>query len=235
MSWQRPSYSPAGSATGESLIDRLARLGCQMVAWVFFRPKLVGQKNMPVQGPALLVANHVTFLDGFLIGACLPRLVRFLVWKPYFKLQPLHLVFRHIHAIPVGTDDLSEVLETIRGARSALREGHIVCIFAEGSITRTGQLLPFKRGLEKIVEGLDVPIVPMHLDGLWGSPFSFADGRMAWKMASQLRPAVTISFGPWMPPSSTADQVRQAIQDLEHAGRGQKVSRAFSSSEVCHD
>src|SRR5579862_9833165 len=139
-----PSYSRAGSETGESIIDRLARLGCQMVAGVFFRPKVVGRKNMPAQGPALLVANHVTFLDGFLIGACLPRLVRFLVWKPYFKIQPLHWVFRHIHAIPVGTDDLSEVLEAIRGARSALREGHIVCIFAEGSITRTGQLLPFK-------------------------------------------------------------------------------------------
>jgi acyl-[acyl-carrier-protein]-phospholipid O-acyltransferase/long-chain-fatty-acid--[acyl-carrier-protein] ligase len=229
------SRRSADSETEESIIDRLARLACQMVAGVFFRDKIVGQENVPVRGPALLVANHVTFLDGFLIGACLPRLVRFLVWKPYFKIQPLEWFFRRIHAIPVGTDTRSEVLDAIRGARNALREGHTVCIFAEGSITRTGELLPFKRGLEKIVEGLDVPIVPMHLDGLWGSPFSLAGGRIALKMASQLRAPVTISFGAWMPPASTADQVRQAIQDLGRAGRRAKESRPFSSSEVSHD
>jgi acyl-[acyl-carrier-protein]-phospholipid O-acyltransferase / long-chain-fatty-acid--[acyl-carrier-protein] ligase len=229
------SRRSAGSEMEEGIIDRLARLACQMVAGAFFREQIVGQENVPVRGPALLVANHVTFLDGLLIGACLPRMVRFLVWKPYFTIQPLEWVFRRIRAIPVGTDNLSEVLDAIRGARKALREGHTVCIFAEGSITRTGELLPFKRGLEKIVEGLDVPIVPMHLDGLWGSPFSLAGGRIAGKMASQLRAPVTISFGPWMPPASTADQVRQAIQDLERAGRRAKESQPFSSSEVCHD
>ena len=235
MFGQWPSYCTAGSEAGESIIDRLALQACQMVAGAFFRRKVVGQENMPVHGPALLVANHVTFLDGFLIGACLPRLVRFLVWKPYFNIQPLQWVFIRIHAIPVGTDDLSEVLEAIRGARSALREGHIVCIFAEGSMTRTGQLLPFKRGLEKIVEGLDVPIVPMHLDGLWGSPFSLAGARIASKIARQLRSQVTISVGARMPSASTADEVRQAIQDLERAVRRAQDSGPFSSSEICHD
>jgi acyl-[acyl-carrier-protein]-phospholipid O-acyltransferase/long-chain-fatty-acid--[acyl-carrier-protein] ligase len=230
-SWRRA----AGSEMEDSIIDRFARLVCQMVAGAFFRKQIIGQKYVPVRGPALLVANHVTILDGFLIGACLPRMVRFLVWKPYFTIQPLEWVFRRIRAIPVGTDDLSEVLDAIRSARNALRDGHTVCIFAEGSITRTGELLPFKRGLEKIVEGLDVPIVPMHLDGLWGSPFSLAGGRIAGQMAGQLRAPVTISFGPWMPPASTADQVRQAIQDLERAGRRAKESQPFSSSEVCHD
>lgn len=215
------------------MVDRFARLVCQTVAGAFFRKQIVGQKHVPVRGPALLVANHVTFLDGFLIGACLPRMVRFLVWKPYFTIQPLEWVFRRIRAIPVGTDDLSEVLDAIRSARKALQEGHTVCIFAEGSITRTGELLPFKRGLEKIVEGLDVPIVPLHLDGLWGSPFSLAGGRIAAKMATRLRAPATISFGAWMPPASTADQVRQAIQDLERTGR--RESQPFSSSEVCHD
>jgi len=207
------------------MIDRLARFGCQVVAGVFFRAKIVGSENVPVVGPALLVANHVTFLDGFLIAACVPRMIRFLIWKPYFEIQLLGWFFRRIRAIPVGSDTRSEVLDAIRDARSALVESHIVCIFAEGGITRTGELLPFKRGLEKIVEGLDVPIVPMHLEGLWGSFFSFKGERLAWKVGRLLRFPVTVSFGSWLTPSSTADQVRRAIQDL-----GQ-----FSSSAVCQE
>ena len=72
-------------------------------------------------------------------------------------------------------------MESIRAARRELAAGHIVCIFAEGAISRTGNMLPFKRGMEKIVDGTDVPIIPVHLDRLWGSIFSFASGKFFWK------------------------------------------------------
>ncbi len=85
-------------------------------------------------------------------------------------------------------------------------------------MTRTGKLLPFKRGLEKIVEGLDVRIIPVHLEGLWGSIFSFEGGRFFWKWPRQMPHPVTISFGKPMAASSTANDVRQAIQDLAAEG-----------------
>ncbi len=90
----------------------------------------------------------------------------------------------------------------------------MVCIFAEGAISRTGNMLPFKRGMEKIVSGTEVPIIPVHLDRLWGSIFSFERGKFFWKWPRRIPYPVTVSFGAPMPSSSTAHEVRQAIQEL---------------------
>ena len=90
----------------------------------------------------------------------------------------------------------------------------MVCIFAEGAISRTGNMLPFHRGLEKIVEGTDVPIVPVHLDRLWGSIFSFEGGRFFWKWPKRIPYPVTVSFGAPLPANTPAPAVRQAIQEL---------------------
>jgi acyl-[acyl-carrier-protein]-phospholipid O-acyltransferase/long-chain-fatty-acid--[acyl-carrier-protein] ligase len=172
-----------------------------------------GQAGRPVPQPALLVANHVSQVDGLLIGACIQRFVRFMVWKPYYEMAPLNWLFRLMHAIPVGSSG-REAVEAIRAARRELEAGHIVCIFAEGAISRTGNLLPFKRGLEKIVAGLDVPIVPVYLDGMWGSIFSFERGRFFWKLPKRVPYPVAVSFGAPMPSTSPAHQVREAIQQL---------------------
>ena len=137
----------------------------------------MGAENAPSRGAALLVSNHVSHLDGFLIGACIQRFTRFMVWKPYYDMKGLNWFLRFAKTIPVGTSGPRDVVASIRAARAQLVAGHAVCIFAEGAITRTGNLLPFKRGMERIVEGLDVPIIPVHLDRLWGSIFSFGKGR----------------------------------------------------------
>ena len=86
-----------------------------------------------------------------------------------------------IKAIPVPEGTRKDVIVAIRRARQELIAGHVVCIFAEGAMTRTGNMLAFHRGLEKIVEGLDVPVIPVHLGGVWGSIFSFREGRFFWK------------------------------------------------------
>jgi len=107
------------------------------------------------------------------------------------------------------------MVDSIRRARRELAERHVVCIFAEGAITRTGNMLPFKRGLEKIVQGMDVPVIPVHLDRLWGSIFSFERGKFFWKWPKRVPYPVTVSFGQPMPASeATADRVRQAILEL---------------------
>jgi acyl-[acyl-carrier-protein]-phospholipid O-acyltransferase/long-chain-fatty-acid--[acyl-carrier-protein] ligase len=174
----------------------------------------VGQENVPFRGPALLVANHMSHIDGFLINACIQRFIRFMVWKPYYELPVLNWFFKLAKAIPVGTNGPRDVVASIRAARKELEAGHMVCIFAEGAISRTGNLLPFRRGLEKIVDGLDVPVIPVHLDRLWGSIFSFERGRFLWKWPKRIPYPVTVSFGTPMPASSSAHDVRQAIQEL---------------------
>ncbi len=205
--------------------DFLVRFLLWMLTHTVFRIRILGQENVPFRGPALLVANHMSHVDGFLIGACVQRFVRFMVWKPYYDSQALHWFFRLTKAIPVGTSGPRDVVESIRHARTELAAGHVVCIFAEGAISRTGNLLPFKRGLEKIVAGMDVPVIPVHLDRLWGSIFSFERGRFFWKWPKHIPYPVTVSFGQPMPPASaTAHQVRQSILELGSRAAEQRKS-----------
>src|SRR6266481_8038392 len=193
--------------------DFLIRFVLWMATHTVFKVRIVGQQNVPFRGPALLVANHMSHVDGFLVASCVQRFIRFMVWKPYYELKSLNWFFRLTNAIPVGTGNRRDVVESIRKARQELQAGHVVCIFAEGAISRTGNLLPFKRGLEKITEGLDVPVIPVHLDRLWGSIFSFESGKFFWKWPKRVPYPVTVSFGqPRREPS--AHEVRQAILEL---------------------
>jgi acyl-[acyl-carrier-protein]-phospholipid O-acyltransferase / long-chain-fatty-acid--[acyl-carrier-protein] ligase len=196
-----------------------------------FKIRIVGTENVPRRGPALLVANHMSHVDGMLIGACLQRFVRFMVWKPYYDLKTFHWFFKLTKAIPVGTSGPRDMVRSIQDARAELKAGHVVCIFAEGAISRTGNLLPFKRGLEKIVDGLDVPVVPVHLDRLWGSIFSFEGGRFFWKWPKRIPYPVTVSFGDPMPAAeANAHSVRQAIAELG----SEAVSHRKSSGDLLH-
>ena len=119
-----------------------------------------------------------------------------------------------MHAIPVTAGSRREVVAALDRARAELAAGHVVCIFAEGAISRTGNLLPFQRGFERIVKGLDVPIVPVYLDRVWGSVFSFKRGKFFWKLPERLPYPVTVAWGTPLPSTATATEVRQAISEL---------------------
>jgi acyl-[acyl-carrier-protein]-phospholipid O-acyltransferase / long-chain-fatty-acid--[acyl-carrier-protein] ligase len=192
----------------------LVRFLLWLATHTFFKIRIVGQENVPFRGPALLVANHMSHVDGFLIGACVQRFIRFMVWKPYYEMPALNWFFRLAKAIPVGAGGPRDVAGSVKVARKELERGHVVCIFAEGAISRTGSLLPFHRGLEKIVVGLGVPVIPVHLDRLWGSIFSFERGRFFWKWPRRIPYPVTVSFGAPMPSTVQAHEVRQAILEL---------------------
>jgi acyl-[acyl-carrier-protein]-phospholipid O-acyltransferase / long-chain-fatty-acid--[acyl-carrier-protein] ligase len=121
-------------------------------------------------------------------------------------------------AIPISSElRPRDMIRSLREASDAIRAGEIVCIFAEGQITRIGQMLPFRRGMERIIKGVDAPIVPVNLYGVWGSIFSFERNRFLWKVPRRIPYPVTVSFGPWLPPTTSAADVRRAVQELESA------------------
>ena len=202
----------------------LAPAVIRFAAWVLthtgYRVTTLGAENIPARGGALLVSNHLSYADPFLMTAAVPRRVRFMMMRPLYNYRPLTWFFKMMGAIPIaGNDGPKKFMASIEQARQALREGYIVCIFAEGAISRLAQLLGFRKGLEAIAKDLDVPIVPVHLDRVWGSVFSFERGKFIWKMPRQIPYPVTVSFGTALPSSTRADRVRQDVLEL--------ASRAF--------
>ncbi len=196
------------------LPDFFVRFVLWMLTHSIYRIKIVGRPNIPSHGPALIIANHVSMIDGALVGACVQRFVRFLVWGPHFRQPGLHALMRRMHAIPVTAGNKREVLEAIERARAELVAGHVVCVFVEGAVSRTGNLLPFKRGFERMVAGLDVPVIPVYLDRVWGSVFSFKRGKFFWKLPERLPYPVTVAFGAPLPSSVTALEARSALMEL---------------------
>src|SRR5438552_2370828 len=205
------------------LLDFLARVALWVLTHTLYRIRIGGKEHVPVRGPALLVCNHLSHIDGLLVGACIPRSVRFSVFKTYSRDAALNWLMRPLNAIPVG--DGGEALASVERARDALRQGHVVCIFAEGAISRTGNLLPFASGFERIADGLDVPVIPVYLDQVWGSVFSFKNGRFFWKRPTRVPYRVTLTFGAPLPSTATAQDVRQAVLELGADAVGRRIGR----------
>ena len=217
--------------------DFLIRFVLWMLTHTVYRIRIVGQENVPFRGPALLVSNHLSYIDGFLVGGCVQRFLRFLIYRSYYEMKAFNWILRRMHAIPIQGGDPEKVAESIELAREQLRQGHVVCIFAEGSVSRTGNMMRFKPGFEHIMEGLaddglagkglDVPIIPVNLDRIWGSIFSMKDGKAFFRVPESLRYPITVSFG--RPLTSTANtvEVRQAVMEL-----GAEAARhAYDSSD----
>ncbi len=191
-----------------------------------YRVKVLGRDNFPDKTGALLVCNHMSFVDVLLLIASTDRPIRFLMYKGIYDNKFIKPFARAMKAIPISSEQRPrEMIRSLRTASDALRDDEIVCIFAEGQITRTGQLLPFRRGLERIMKGVDAPIVPVNLDGVWGSIFSFARGRFLWKIPQRIPYPVTVSFGQPMPPTSAAIAVRRAVQELQAEAFQQRKRR----------
>ncbi|MEE3055105.1 MAG: AMP-binding protein, partial [Planctomycetota bacterium] len=195
--------------------DAFIRLLLILFSCTFYRLRVIGGANVPSEGGALLVPNHVSFVDGLFLVASIDRPVRFIVESSYFH-HPIYGPFlRAFKAIEVSSSGGPRViLKAMRDAGQHIDDGHLVCIFGEGQITRTGQLQPFKRGLERIVKGRDAPIIPVNLDGVWGSIFSRSGGRFLTKIPKKIPYPVTISFGEPMEPGTSVTAVRKAVQDL---------------------
>ncbi len=214
------------------LPDSLLRFVLWLATHTVYRIRVDGRENIPESDGALFVANHMSFVDALLLIASTDRPIRFLMFKDIYDLPFIKPFAKMIRAIPISSElHPKEMLHSLREATEALRSGEVVCIFAEGEITRIGNLLPFRRGMERIVKGVDAPIVPVALGGIWGSIFSFEGGRFLWKMPRSIPYPVTVSFGKPMPPTATPFEVREAVQELQtdaylhHKGRLRTLHR----------
>jgi acyl-[acyl-carrier-protein]-phospholipid O-acyltransferase/long-chain-fatty-acid--[acyl-carrier-protein] ligase len=204
--------------------DSLVRAFLWLMTHTFYRLRVEGLENLPRRGGALLISNHVSFVDWLLLMAAADRPVRFLMGKDYydkFWVRPFASVPR---VIPIPPEIRPrEVIQALRDCGRAIQEGDVVCIFAEGALTRTGEMRPFRRGFEHMMKGATgglshrtgkPVIVPAALVGLWGSIFSFEGGRVLWKWPRQFPRVVTVRFGQAMPPESTPDEVQAAVESL---------------------
>ena len=157
----------------------------RFVAWIasrlVYRFRVEGDEHIPAEGAAILVCNHVSFVDAVLLMAASPRPIRFIMDHRIFRVPVLGWLFRLAKAIPIAPQKVdAHAYETaFAEARRVLDEGDLLCIFPEGGITRDGTLQPFKGGLMKILQTHPVPVVPIALHNLWGSFFSRIDGGRA--------------------------------------------------------
>ena len=144
-----------------------------------YRFKITGDHNLPIQGPAVLICNHVSFIDPVLLMAASPRPIYFVMDHRIFGMPVLGWFFKLVKAIPIAPRAEDPVMyeAAFEAAAKVLRDGDLLAIFPEGGITKDGELQPFKGGIMKILEnakrdGVDAPVIPMGLTNLWGSYFS---------------------------------------------------------------
>jgi 1-acyl-sn-glycerol-3-phosphate acyltransferase len=156
----------------------------RFITWVLvntlYRIRVDGMQNLPEEGAALLVCNHVSFMDPLILMANLRRPARFVMYYKIFRIPVLHFVFKTAKAIPIAgqKEDPAVLQKAFEEVDAALAEGELVCIFPEGGLTKDGDIATFRTGVEKILERRPVPVVPMALRGLWGSVWSRRDSML---------------------------------------------------------
>ena len=185
---------------------------------VLYRVRANGLERIPDEGPALLVCNHVSFMDALIIMGSVRRPVRFVMYYKIFKVPVLGFVFRAAKAIPIagGKEHPKLMARAFDAVDAALAEGELVCIFPEGGLTLDGEIAPFRPGAEKILARRPVPVIPMALRGLWRSMWSRRDSKLGRaRLPRRFRAHVELSVGtPMEGTSSSAGAMETAVREL---------------------
>ena len=192
------------------LPESLLRLSILIMARCIYRVRSAGVENLP-KGGALLLCNHVSYVDALILQVGCPRPIRFVAYEAFHKTWWLGWALKILGVIPISS---KHAKDAIRQTAQRLKQGELVCVFPEGELTRTGNLLALRKGFELIARQAEVPVVPVFLDSLWGSIFSFSKNRFFWKWPQRLPYPAFVQFGKPIPPDmSTTTHVRQALLD----------------------
>ncbi len=190
----------------------------------FYRVRAIGAENLPATGGALLVCNHVSYVDAIILSLASERPIRFLSFAGFFETPVLGSLLRAFGAIPVSG---AHSKDAIRAAAARVRDGELVCIFPEGQLTRTGSLMELKRGYELIARQADCAVIPVVTDGLWSSIFSFERGKYFFKVPNALRIGVRVVFGAALEDTSPAE-LRRVMGELGEVAFGARSELAGS-------
>lgn len=198
----------------QTIPEFLLRFVVWMVANIAYRLNVVNRHKIPEKGPAVLVCNHVGFVDWMILASAVRQPLRFVMWYGFLKMPLVGWLFRDAKVIPIAPAKidqgiLEEAYDTIA---KELENGEIVCIFPEGGLTRDGEMLEFKPGIEKIIQRTPVPVTPMALQGVWGSFFSRAPNKGFFK---RFWSRVNLVVGDPIPPEKvSAASLRREVSEL---------------------
>lgn len=192
----------------------LMRFLSWLLVRTLYRLELHGiEKNVPDEGAALIVCNHVSYMDALILAATVPRPVRFVMYYRIFNIPVMRWIFRTAKAIPIAgaREDPALMQRAFDEIDAALAEGELVCIFPEGALTRDGEIAPFKSGVEKILERRPVPVVPMALRGMWSSMWSRRDSRLGrMRVPRRFRAHVQVAAAAPLDPRGVDAEVLEA-------------------------
>lgn len=209
---KRPPDAPTARlhrTWGQQMFRRIARLllGC------LYRIRIHGQHHVPPQGGVLLVCNHVSWLDGVLMMAISPRDTRAVVHGGNFQHWFMRRWAERWQTV-IFDPGPKKIVAALREVNAGLKRGETLLLFAEGGISRTGQLGSFRPGLRKMLDGTNAVVIPVFLDELWGSIFSFSGGRFFKKWPKRWRRPISVHYGSPIDANQTVYQIRQAVQQL---------------------
>lgn len=195
---------------GKKWMPELLRVLILPLVRLIYRLRVVGSANIPENGGVLLLPNHVTWADAFFVSAACSRPVRFVMFDGFMQTRGVGWFARLFATVPISPN---RAKDAIRLVGEALEAGDVVCLFAEGELTRTGCLQEIKRGFELMARKSGSPLVPVWLDGAWGSVFSFERGRFFRKIPYQLPYPLTVVIGPPIDSRhASVDLLRDALQ-----------------------
>jgi acyl-[acyl-carrier-protein]-phospholipid O-acyltransferase/long-chain-fatty-acid--[acyl-carrier-protein] ligase len=192
--------------------DGLLRLALGLLGRAFYRVTPIGLEELPATGGVLLLPNHISYVDAVILQLACPRPIRFLVYDQIYQSVFLRWGLRLLGAIPISPKKARAAIES---AVNALAHGEVVCLFPEGALTRTAALQKLNRGYELIARKARVPVMPVWLENVWGSVFSYYGGTFFWKMPRLVPLRVWLYFSPPIAAEQAdAETVRRRLYDL---------------------
>ena len=199
------------------LPEFLMRFLAWLIISVIYRVKPMGIENIPNKGPAVVVCNHVSYLDPVILAASVRRPMRFVMWYKIFQIPVLNFIFRTMKAIPIaGSREDPQIMDDAFEAVDAeLAAGNLVCIYPEGAITRDGEIARFRPGIEQIIARRPVPVIPVAMGRLWGSWLSRRRDGGLRMLPGRLFARVPVTFGkPVRPAEVTAAKLELLVRTL---------------------
>ena len=213
-----------------SAVERALYFVGRLLVRCFYRVTALGTDNLP-KGGFLLLPNHITWVDAMVLQLASPRPIRYIIDQEFYRKPILHPFLRLLRCIPIDTRHSHSA---IRAATEKIAEGEIVCLFPEGQLERAGTLLRLRRGYELIARHANAPVVPVWLDQLWGSIFSFQGGRFFTKLPKRIPYPVTIAFGkPLKAEAADIATVREELLKLGEFCFSQRPSLNRHLAEPC--